>query len=85
MKKSVIQIHPTDNVAVALAEIKEGEVVEGVDPRGLRAVTTIPKHHKVALHDMAVDAPVIRYGEKIAVAATPIRAGEWVHTHNTKA
>jgi altronate dehydratase len=85
MKKNVIQIHPKDNVAVAVVEIKEGEVLEGVSPGGLRAVTTIPRLHKVALCDMATDAPVIKYGEKIAVAASRIRAGEWVHIHNTKA
>jgi altronate dehydratase len=85
MKKNVIQIHPKDNVAVAVAEIKEGEVLVGVSPEGMRAIITIPRHHKVALHDITADSPVIRYGEKIAVAASLIRAGEWVHTHNTKA
>lgn len=85
MKKNVIHIHPKDNVGVAVVEIKEGEMVEGAGSEGLRAVTTIPRHHKVALHDIAVDAPVIRYGTKIAVAASLIKAGEWVHTHNTKA
>jgi len=85
MKKNVIQIHPKDNVAVAVVEIKEGDVLEGAGSEGLRAVTTIPRHHKVALHEIAVDAPVLKYGEKIAAAACLIKAGEWVHTHNTKA
>ncbi len=84
MKKNVIQTHPKDNVAVAVVEIKEGEVLEGVSPGGLRAVTTIPRHHKVALQDITAGAPVIRYGAKIAVAASHIKTGEWVHTHNTK-
>jgi altronate hydrolase len=85
MKKNVIQIHPKDNVAVAIVEISEGEVLIGISADGIRALATIPRHHKVALHDITADSPVIRYGEKIAVAACLIRAGEWVHTHNTKA
>jgi len=85
MKQNVIQIHPKDNVAVAVAEIREGEVLVGISPAGMRAVTTIPRHHKVALHDIKAESPVIRYGEKIAAAASLIGAGEWVHTHNTKA
>lgn len=85
MKKNVIQIHPKDNVAVAIAEIREGDVLVGASPEGVRAVTTIPRHHKVALYDITADSSVMRYGEKIAVAASLIRAGEWVHTHNTKA
>jgi altronate dehydratase len=85
MKKNVIQIHPKDNVAVAVTEIREGDVLVGISPEGMRAVATIPKHHKVALQDIAAESPVIRYGTKIAVAASLIKAGEWVHTHNTKA
>lgn len=85
MQKNVIQIHPKDNVAVAIAEIREGELLIGIGAEGMRALATIPRHHKVALHDITADSPVIRYGEKIAVASSLIRAGEWVHTHNTKA
>jgi altronate dehydratase len=84
MKNNVLQIHPNDTVAVAVAEIKEGESLRGAGREGMVAVTDIPRHHKVALRDMEKDSPVIKYGEKIALAKAFIRAGEWVHTHNIK-
>ena len=38
--------------------------------------------HKVALADMAQDAPVFKYGIRIGHATQPIRVGDWVHLHN---
>jgi len=82
MRRNVIRIHPQDNVAVAVVPIARGDWVTGTGMEGLPAVTDIPRHHKVALADMAPDAPIVKYGEAIARARTGIRAGEWVHTHN---
>ena len=53
--------------------------------RELVAATDIPLSHKVALADLAQGEPLIKYGEIIGRAAVPIRAGEWVHTHNMQA
>ncbi len=82
MSRNVIRVHPQDNVAVAVVPIARGESVTGTDMAVLPAVTDIPRHHKVALADIAPDAPIVKYGEAIARAMTAIRAGEWVHTHN---
>ena len=38
--------------------------------------------HKVALADMAQNAPVFKYGIRIGHATQPIRTGDWVHLHN---
>lgn len=40
--------------------------------------------HKIALEDIAVGSPVIKYGFKIGTAIKDISKGEAVHTHNLK-
>jgi altronate hydrolase len=77
----LIHIHPDDNVAVALREISEGEVltVDGIRVQALRA---IPRGHKIALSDIPKDQPVIKYGNPIAIASLDIKKGDWVHTEN---
>ncbi|HQD72586.1 MAG TPA: SAF domain-containing protein, partial [Clostridiales bacterium] len=43
----LIKIHPNDNCAVAVSEIKKGESIEG-----LSALSDIPFGHKIALFDI---------------------------------
>ncbi len=74
-----IRIHPKDNVAVALKPIPAGTVFEGV-----AAKMDIPQGHKMALTDLAENAPVVKYGFPIGHATCPIAPGAWVHTHNMK-
>lgn len=77
-----IRIHPSDNVAVALAPIKAGtEVAAG----GLTvtALEDIPQGHKIALQPIGKGENVIKYGFSIGHALNDIPAGQWVHTHNT--
>ena len=38
----------------------------------------VPQGHKIALVDIAEGTPILRYGEVIGYAVSPIRAGEWV-------
>ena len=42
-------------------------------------VDKVPQGHKVALLDIAADAPVLRYGIPIGHALKDIAAGSWVH------
>ena len=44
----------------------------------------IARGHKLALHDVSVGAKVHKYGFPIGVAKEPIKAGDWVHTHNVQ-
>ncbi len=74
-----IQIHPKDNVAVALKPIPAGTVFDGVT-----AKTDIPQGHKMALSALAENEQIIKYGFSIGHATAPIASGEWVHTHNMK-
>ncbi len=74
-----IHIHPTDNVAVALRPIEEGTAFNGIT-----ANMDIPQGHKMALKDLSVDDQIMKYGFSIGHATAPIKAGDWVHTHNMK-
>lgn len=80
-----LQIHPNDNVAVVLSEIKQGEEITVNTENGLtnlQAKDAIPFGHKIALKELQADIPVIKYGEEIGKAESFIAAGQWVHLHN---
>ena len=77
MIKNTIIINELDNVAVALTDLKKGEVHEGVT-----LVEDITKGHKFALRVIDKGEMIIKYGNPIACAIMPIPAGAHVHTHN---
>ena len=74
-----IQIHPQDNVLVALSPLEKGETLQGVT-----ALENVPQGHKMALRDIRAGENVIKYGFPIGHALQDIPAGSWVHTHNVK-
>jgi len=82
MASQLIHIHDQDNVAVAPREFKKGDALPRPGGPDLVAFTDIPCGHKVALADLAAQAPIVKYGEVIGRAKEAIRKGEWVHTHN---
>jgi altronate hydrolase len=82
MNANVIIINEKDNVAVALADIRQGSQAILADGTFIEAVSDIPFSHKIALTDIAKGADIIKYGELIGGAKTDIKKGEWVHTHN---
>ena len=84
MKKNAVLVNPKDNIAVAIEEIKAGEAVTGIGDVDVRANEDIMRNHKVAIAELAENAPVLKYGERIGFASKPIRPGDWVHTHNLK-
>ena len=70
-------IHPDDTVAVALRALARGEKVLGVTLR-----QDIPAGHKFAIKDNVAGEEVIKFALPIGRALSPIKKGEWVHTHN---
>ncbi|MDO4284501.1 MAG: altronate dehydratase family protein [Eubacteriales bacterium] len=79
----IIQIHPSDNVAVALTTLRQGEEVQ-IGERRIRAAQNIERGHKMALQRIAAGEVIVKYGNPIAGAVQDIGAGEWVHTHNAR-
>ncbi|MDH6356383.1 altronate dehydratase family protein [Parabacteroides sp. PF5-9] len=78
-----IQIHPIDNVAVAVCDLQKGDLLS-VDNRAITLLDPIPAGHKLALYAIPQGANVIKYGYPIGQAITAISAGEHLHTHNLK-
>ena len=73
-----IKIHPSDNVAVALEDLKAGENA------GVVLREDIGRGHKFALRAVAAGEDIIKYGMPIGTAGTDIAPGEKVHTHNIR-
>ena len=71
-----IKINPADNVAVALQDLSQGAVVEGVT-----LSMDIPRGHKIVLRDLKAGENVIKYGFPIGHVTRDAAAGTVVdHT-----
>jgi galactarate dehydratase len=72
-----IRMHEADNVAIVANDggLAAGAVLDS----GLALRDRVPQGHKVALVDLAAEAPVLRYGIPIGHALQAIPAGSWVH------
>src|SRR5947199_2190091 len=70
-----------DDVAVALCDLRAGDVLAGEDFE-FRLQGDVPAGHKVALRAMAEGDPVRKYGQVIGFATRAITPGEHVHSHN---
>ena len=72
-----IRMHAHDNVAIVA---NDGGLVAGTALQaGPVLLDRVPQGHKVALVDIAAEAPVLRYGIPIGFALKAIPAGSWVH------
>ena len=79
MLQSAIIIDERDNVATALRALQQGESIHDI-----AIIQDIPAGHKVALRDIELSQPVIKYGETIGLATANIVTGEHVHIHNVE-
>ena len=78
-----IRIHPDDNVAVALEDLRKGETLT-LDTVSVTAIEHIARGHKIALRDIKEGEPVVKYGNPIGLAKADIPAGAWAHVHNVR-
>ena len=74
-----IRLHPNDNVVVALADLPAGATLA---TEGLTLTTAVPRGHKIAMQAIEAGQNVIRYGQIIGMATSPIAPGDHVHSHN---
>ncbi len=79
-----LQIHPDDNVIVAVHDLPGGMTLTlpGGETLSLREV--IPAGHKAAIRTLHPGDAIIKYGMPIGSATTEIAPGNWIHTHNLK-
>lgn len=71
-----IKLNERDNVAIVVNDF--GLPAGAQFETGLTLRTFVPQGHKTALVDIDEGAPILRYGEVIGYAASPVLAGEWV-------
>lgn len=77
-KSAIIRLDPEDNIAVAIRDIAAGDTIMDA----ITARADIPLGHKIALAAIAHGAPVMKFGQVIGEALSPIEIGDWVHAHN---
>lgn len=83
MSPSIIQIHPDDNIIVAIRPIPAGTRLDAAG-ESLVLLEDVPGGHKIALVDLAEGELVRKYGHVIGAVSRPVRKGEWIHSHNLK-
>lgn len=76
---NTIKINNIDNVAVALKDLKCGDIVNGIS-----LLDDIPCGHKFALIDIKKGVNIIKYGYPIGSATCDIKKGQHVHVGNVK-
>ncbi len=85
MPQSAIVIDKKDNVATASRQLEQGDSIQveiGDDVLDITLSQSIPFGHKFALRDIEQGGAIIKYGEIIGLAATPIKKGQHTHIHN---
>ena len=83
MKSKVLQVHPADNVIVALSPLEKGETVvyNGVS---YVLAEAIPAKHKFFQHDLQPGAEVIMYGVLVGKVQKPVSRGARLSTENVQ-
>lgn len=80
------KIDPIDNVATLLEDAAPGSA-RVIGETIARLVTveiqeTIQLGHKVALSEVQIGEPILKFGVPIGKASRLVRRGDWVHLHN---
>ena len=83
MEYKAIKTSLQDNVAIAVAVIPGGVTVTIPGDGEIVTNQEVPLGHKIALASILKGAGIIRYGEVICSAKENIKAGDWIHIHNT--
>jgi altronate hydrolase len=82
-QRKAMKIEAQDDVAVALADIKQGETIE-LAGQTIRAASNIASKHKFALKDLNPGDPILMYGVLVAEALSSIPLGAAVTTMNAR-
>lgn len=80
MASKFLKIHPSDNVYVALTDLRKGEKITN----SLTLIDDVPAKHKFLDKPLDRDQEVIMYGGVVGKALAPIPAGGVIGTHNIK-
>jgi altronate hydrolase len=78
MTRTFVELHPDDDVWIALKDAPAGSLA----PDGVRLATDVGSGHKVARRVVPKGQPVHRYNQVIGFASADIAPGDHVHVHN---
>jgi altronate hydrolase len=74
---SFLRLHPSDNVVVAVGDLRPGDMVDDVT-----ITARIVRGHKAAVCAILTGEPALKFGQIIGFATQDIAPGDWVHEHN---
>ena len=80
-KPLTVRLHDSDNVVVALRNIKVGTVI---GEEKITSVEDIDLGHKVATSAIKTGDSIYKYGQIMGFASRDIQVGQHVHTHNVE-
>ena len=83
MNRKVLQIHSSDNVIVALADLKKGESVI-IEENKFLLTEDIPAKHKFFTNDLQTGDAIIMYGVLVGKAQCTIAKGSRMTVDNTR-
>ena len=83
MKRSVLKVHPADNVLVALTDLKAGATVT-YEGRNFTLKSDVDAKHKFAEERLEAGDEVMMYGVLVGKAQNTIEQGEWINVFNVK-
>jgi altronate hydrolase len=83
MKHRTLKIHPRDNVLVALAPLKKGEIIS-FDGEDFVLQDDIPAKHKIFTQHLQVGEDIIMYGVLVGQTQCAVSKGGLMTTTNTK-
>lgn len=84
-KINSLVINQKDSVAVALEDLKDGNIGKykiGEEIKETRIIQEIPIYHKFAIINVKEGDLIYKYGEIIGTAIQDIKKGQHVHSHN---
>ncbi|PBQ31357.1 altronate hydrolase [Sphingobacteriaceae bacterium] len=81
MKRSVLKVHPKDNVIVALQDLAKGSTIQ-LDGKEYILLEDIPAKHKFISEPVKIHEPVIMYGVLVGKAKEDLQVGVRISTEN---
>src|SRR5260370_8911157 len=82
-QRRVLQLDPRDNVLVALADLRQGEIVS-LAGNDYLLLSDVPAKHKFLTQDLSASGDVIMYGVLVGKTAEALRRGELLSTRNLR-
>ncbi len=82
-QRRVLQLDPRDNVLVALADLRQGEIVS-LAGNDYLLLSDVPAKHKFVTQSLPVGGNVIMYGVLVGKTAEALRRGELLSTRNLR-